>query len=60
MLLGFRVSIEFGHAEIDHIDGAGRVAGADEKVIWLNITVDQVAFMDALDTCNLCMCNVYG
>lgn len=52
MLLGLWISVLFRHAKIDHMDDISRLAvrPADEKIIWLDITVDEIFFVDCLDS----------
>lgn len=51
MLLRFRIPILLGHSkvnDVDYIGGLG-VRATDEEVVGLDITVDQVLFVDCLN-----------
>lgn len=52
MLLGFRVTVLFGHAEIHHVDHIGSlgVGTSNEEIVGFDVTVDQVLFMDGLNS----------
>ena len=52
MLLGLWVSVLFGHAKVDHVDDIGILAlgTSDQKVVWLDIAVNEVLFVNRLDT----------
>lgn len=51
MLLRLRVTILLGHAEVDNMDYArGLGAGtADQKVVGLDIAINQILLVDGLD-----------
>lgn len=51
VLFCFGVTILFGHTEVDDMDDIGglRSGTANQKVIGLDITVDEVLFVDGLD-----------
>ena len=52
MLLGLWVSVLFGHSEIDDMDDIGGfgTGASDEEVVGLDVSVDQVAVVDRLDS----------
>lgn len=55
VLLCFRISVLFCHAKIDKENiVSGLSAGlADQKVVWLNITVNEVVIVNGLNTSKL-------
>lgn len=52
VLLGLGVSVLLCHAEIDHVDDIGSLGSrsANQKVVRLDISVDQVLLVDRLDS----------
>lgn len=51
MLLRLRVTVLLSHTEIDHMDDIG-VFGSrspNQEVVWLDISVNKISFMDRLD-----------
>lgn len=52
VLLGLGVSVLLGHTEVDHVDDVGRLGSwsSDQKVVGLDITVDEVLFVYRLDS----------
>ena len=52
MLLRLGVSILFGHAKIHHMNDIGgfRSGSTNQKVVRLDITVDEVLLVDCLDS----------
>lgn len=55
VLLRLRVPVLLRHAKVDDVDqvgGLGRGA-ADEEVVGLDVAVDEVLFVDRLDSCEL-------
>jgi hypothetical protein len=52
MLFCLGVAVLLGHAKVDDVNHVGVFAVwlADQKVVGLDIAVDQVLFMDRLDT----------
>jgi len=52
VLLGLGIAILFGHTKIDDMDDVGSLAAwaPNEKVVWLDVSVDQVFLMDGLDS----------
>lgn len=52
MLFSLGVAVLFGHAKVDDMNHVGVFAVwlADQKVVGLDVAVDQVLFMDRLDT----------
>lgn len=52
MLLGLGVSVLLGHTEVDHVDDVGRLGSwsSNQKVVGLDITVDEVLFVYRLDS----------
>jgi hypothetical protein len=50
VLLGFGISVLLGHAKIDHVDDIGSFGtrSPDQKVIWLDVAVNQVLLVDGL------------
>ena len=52
VLLGLGVTVLLGHAEIDDVNDIGGLGpwAADEEVVGLDITVDQVLLVDCLHT----------
>lgn len=57
MLFGLWVAVLLGHAKVDHMDQVGvfGVGLSSQKVVWLDITVDQVLFVDCLHPRQLCV-----
>lgn len=55
MLLCFRISILLGHAKVDKENiVSGLSAGlADQKVVWLNIAVNEIMVVNGLNTSKL-------
>ena len=55
VLLCLGVTVLFGHSKIDHEDGVGVLGPrtADQEIVWLDVTVDEVAIMDTLHQRNL-------
>lgn len=51
MLFGLRVSVLFRHSKIDDMDDIGcfAVRPTDQEVIWLDIAVDEIFFVNRLD-----------
>lgn len=58
MLLGFWITIQFRHSVINHEHHIGIFGSwtTNEKVIWFDISVNQVSFMDTLYTIDLYGC----
>lgn len=52
MLLGFRIAILLGHAKVDHVHQIGilGVGPSNQKVVGLDITIDQILLVDSLDS----------
>lgn len=52
VLLGLWVAVLFGHAKINNVNDIGCFTPrpSDKEVVWFDISVDQVLFMDSLDT----------
>lgn len=52
VLLGLWVAVLLGHAEVNGVDDISRLGAwsADQKVIWLDIPVDEVLLVDSLDS----------
>ena len=52
MLLGLGVAILLGHAKVDHVHQIGvlGVGSPNQKVVRLNISIDQVLLVDSLDS----------
>ena len=52
MLLGFRITVLLGHAEVDHMDDilALAVRSANEEVVGLDVAVYEVLLVDCLDS----------
>lgn len=52
MLLGLGITILLGHAKVDHVHQIGvlGVGSSNQKVVGLNISIDQVLLMDSLDS----------
>lgn len=50
MLFRFGITILLGHTEVDDVNDVGgfRVGSAYQKVVGLDISVDQVLFVDCL------------
>lgn len=57
MLLRFRIPILLGHSKVNDVNYIGglRVRATDEEVVWFDITVDQVLFVDSLNAGELLM-----
>jgi hypothetical protein len=55
MLLCFRVSVLLGHTKVDkeYIVGGFSAGFADQKVVWLNIAVNEVMVVNGLNTSQL-------
>lgn len=51
MLLCFRISILFSHSKIDDMNDICSFCPwtSDEEIIWLDIAVDEILFVDSLD-----------
>jgi hypothetical protein len=52
VLLGLGISVLLGHAKVDdvnHICSLG-ARSSDEEVVRFNIAIDQILFVDCLDT----------
>lgn len=52
MLLCFRVSVLFGHSEINDMNDIGgfSTGTTNEEVVGFDVSVDQVTVMDGLDS----------
>lgn len=52
VLLGLGVSVLLRHAEIDNVDDIGRLGAwpADEEVVGLDVSIDEVLFVDGLNS----------
>jgi hypothetical protein len=52
MLLGLGIAILLGHAKVDHVHQISilGVGPSNQKVVGLDITVDQVLLVDSLDS----------
>lgn len=52
MLLGLGITVLLGHAKVDHVHQIGvfGVGPSNQKVVGLNISVDQVLLVDSLDS----------
>ena len=52
MLLRLGISVLLGHAKIDDMDNIGRLSirPSNEKVVWLDITVDEVLLVNCLNS----------
>ena len=52
MLLRLRVSVLLSHPKVDDMDHIGRFCGraADEEVVRLDVSVNEVLFVDGLDS----------
>jgi len=50
VLLGLRVAVLLGHAEIDHVNDVGGFGSgtSDQEVIGLDIAVDEILLMNSL------------
>ena len=57
VLLGLGISILLCHAEVDHVNNIGRfrVGSADEEVVRLDVSVDEVLLVYCLDAGELQM-----
>ena len=55
MLLSFGVTVLLGHAKVDDMDQVGvfRMRFSNQKVVGLDISVDQILFVDRLDATQL-------
>lgn len=58
MLLCLGIAVLFGHAKVDDVHQVGMfcVRSSDEEVVRLDVSVDQVFFVDCLDTAKLRGC----
>jgi hypothetical protein len=52
MLFSFGISILLGHTEIHHVNDIGslRCGTANEEVVGFDVAVDEVLFVDRLNT----------
>ena len=52
MLLCLGISILFGHAEVHHVDDISSfcVWSTNKEVVRFDVSVDEVLFVDSLDT----------
>jgi hypothetical protein len=52
MLLGLGVSVLFGHAKVYNVDDIRRfrARSTDEEVVWLDVSIYQVLFVNCLYT----------
>src|SRR4051812_35821697 len=50
MLLGLRISVLLGHTKVNYMDDISRfrARSTDQKVVWLDISINQVFLMDRL------------
>jgi hypothetical protein len=57
VLLGFGISVLLGHAKVDDVNHIGSLGSrsSDEEVVRLDIAIDQILFVDCLDTRKLIM-----
>lgn len=57
MLLSLWVTVLFGHAEIYNVNDIGCFSSraSNKEVVWFNISVDQVLFMNGLNARELGM-----
>ena len=55
-MLRLRIPILFGHSEVHNMDDILSLAGylADQEVVGFDVPVDEVLFVDRLDTGKLC------
>lgn len=53
MLLCFGVPVMFRHAKVDHVHHRFLAISSNQKVVRLNISVDQVMFMHTFESCHL-------
>lgn len=55
MLFSFRITVLFGHAKINHVDGVCIFCSwaPYQEIIGLDISVDQIPLVDALYTSDL-------
>jgi hypothetical protein len=51
--VGLRVSVLLGKAEINDIDLVSTLADSHQKVVWLDVTVDEITRVNVLDTRDL-------
>jgi hypothetical protein len=52
VLLRLGIAVLLGHAKVDNVDDIGALGAwtADEEVVGLDVTVDEVLLVDGLDT----------
>ena len=55
------IPILFRHAKVNHKHLVGYVGirTTDKKVIWLDISIDEITFMNALYSTDLCHVSIY-
>lgn len=55
VLPGLRISVLFRHTKVDDMDKVGVLGpgAANEKVVGLDITINQILFVDGLCPCKL-------
>ena len=53
MLACLRVTESFGEAEVDYVDVVLLFANSDQKVVRLDVSVEEVARVDKLDSLQL-------
>ncbi len=58
MLLCLGIAVLLGHAKIDDVHQVGMfcVRSSHKEVVWLDISVNQILFVDRLDTAKLWRC----
>ena len=51
MLFGFRISVLFCHPKVDNVNDIGKfsVRPTKQEIVWLDIAVDEVLFVNCLD-----------
>ena len=49
----FGIAVLLGETEIDDVDLVTTLANSHEKVVWLDVAMDEVARVDVLDTRDL-------
>ena len=51
VLLRFRIAVLLGHSEVDDVNNVGRLCSwpSNQEIVRLDITVDQVSFVDSLN-----------
>lgn len=61
MLLGLRISVALSQAKVHNVDNVLVLGQPDEKVVWLDVSVNEVVCVDLFQTLQHLVCeHEYG